>query len=396
MSEPADRAAPGPHQPPGGGVPRPKPGVIPLRPLGVGEILDGAIAYVRGNPGVTLGFSAIVITITQLVELPVSASLTGASQDLTADGRVPTSDDLIGLVGSAVGGLAVSGLVSFVANTVLTGLLITVLGQAVLGRRMGLGPAWAATRSRLPGLLGLSLLTTLVLTLIVGAGFIPLIIAAAAGSSSAVTPAILAILVVAGIAVWLGTLWSMITPAYVLEHIPVMRAFRRSTELVRGQWWRVFGILLLGGIIATIVSSILALPFGFVAGLFGAPGSAGDLIVTALGGIVAGTITAPFSAGISGLLYFDQRMRREAFDLELLRATETPGGTVPTGPRPPSAPEAPWAPGAPQSPEALQSPEVPHSPEVSLEKGPQTPTDTGNRDPGHAADDEDPGPQPPR
>ena len=42
----------------------PKPGVIPLRPLGVGEILDGAISYIRANPGVTLGLSAVVITLT--------------------------------------------------------------------------------------------------------------------------------------------------------------------------------------------------------------------------------------------------------------------------------------------------------------------------------------------
>ena len=168
-----------------------------------------------------------------------------------------------------------------------------------------------------------------------------------------------------GFAVWLGVLWAMTTPAYVLEGIPALRSFRRSAELVRGQWWRVFGILLLGGLISVVVSFVLALPFGVVATLAGTPGTTGYTVVTALGGIVAGTVTAPFSAGISGLLYFDQRMRREAFDLELLRAVETPGGTVPVGP-PPVAP----------------------APDVSLEKGPQ---------PGAAPDDEDRGPlSPPR
>src|SRR3954470_19077410 len=161
MSEPADWTAAGPQ-------PRPKPGVIPLRPLGVGEILDGAVAYVRGNPAVTLGFSAVVVTITQLVELPVSTSLNGATTAALGDGtRVPSRADLTGLIWSGVAGTLVSAVVSFLATTVLTGLLITVLGQAVLGRRMSLGSAWAATRPRLAGLLGLTLLSSLVLVLVV-------------------------------------------------------------------------------------------------------------------------------------------------------------------------------------------------------------------------------------
>jgi hypothetical protein len=46
------------------------------------------------------------------------------------------------------------------------------------------------------------------------------------------------------------------------------------------------------------------------------------LVVTSVGTILASTVTAPFSAGISGLLYFDQRIRREALDIELARAAQ--------------------------------------------------------------------------
>jgi hypothetical protein len=332
MSEPADRPVPDPYRP---APERPKPGIIPLRPLGVGEILDGAVAYVRGNPAVTLGFSAIVVAITQLVELPVVSSLNGATTAAVGDGtRVPSEADLTGLIWSGLVGTLVSAVVSFLATTVLTGLLITVLGQAVLGRRMSLGSAWAATRPRLAGLLGLTLLSSLVLVLVVVAGTIPLIIAAVAGSTSVgtVLAALAVLLIVCGIAVWLGVLWSMITPAYVLEGIPALRSFGRSAALVRGQWWRVFGVLLLGGLIATVVSFVLALPFGVLGGLLGAQGGTAYTVVIAIGAIAAGTVTAPFSAGITGLLYFDQRMRREAFDLELLRATEAPGGSLPEPP----------------------------------------------------------------
>ena len=144
----------------------------------------------------------------------------------------------------------------------------------------------------------------------------------------------------------------MITPAYVLEGIPAMSAFRRSYDLVHKQWWRVFGILLVGGIIAAIVGVVLQLPFGFIGGLTDGPGSATaapgllSSVITAVGAIVAGTVTAPFSAGVSGLLYFDQRMRREAFDLELLRATESPSGPPIVGPpSPPAGPDDTGGPG---------------------------------------------------
>jgi Membrane domain of glycerophosphoryl diester phosphodiesterase len=348
MSEPADWATPDPGRPPEGFRPglsgRPKPGVIPLRPLAVGEILDGAVAYVRHNPAVTLGFSAVVITITQLIELPASRLLLGRLDTAVAasPGGVPSEEDLLGAVGASLGATALSGLITFVATTVLTGLLVMVLGQAVLGRRMALGRAWAATRPRILGLLGLSLLTTLLLLLVVAVGFAPILIAAAAGATSGSTVlAAVAGLIVAGLlAVYLGVAWSMITPAYVLEGIPAMSAFRRSYDLVHKQWWRVFGILLVGGIIAAIVGVVLQLPFGFIGGL--TDGSAGataapgllSSVITAVGAIIAGTVTAPFSAGVSGLLYFDQRMRREAFDLELLRATESPSGAPIVRPRP--------------------------------------------------------------
>ena len=360
MSEPSDWTAPDSGRPPPdrawspGGIPpgppaRPKPGVIPLRPLTVTDILDGAVAYVRSNPAVTLGFSAVVITITQLIELPVSwlllDSVDAAALDAAATGQAGDPEAVLDILGAALGGAAVSGVVSFVATTVLSGLLIMVLGQAVLGRRMALGAAWAATRGRLPGLLGVSLLTTLLLLLVVCIGLAPSLIAALIGSTSASTllAAAAGMIVATCLAIYLGVAWSMITPAYVLEGVPAMVAFRRSYDLVRPQWWRVFGILLLGGLIAVIVSFVLALPFGFVttllegsfdptSGTVPQPGLTGS-VVTAIGAIVAGTLTAPFSAGITGLLYFDQRMRREAFDLELLRATESSGGSpAPGGP----------------------------------------------------------------
>ncbi|HEX8865826.1 MAG TPA: hypothetical protein VF821_09245, partial [Lentzea sp.] len=72
-----------PPPPPTGPAPTIKPGVIPLRPLAVGEIIDGAITTMRKYPVLLLGAAAVVAAITQiaglLVQLPFLSDLTAAA-----------------------------------------------------------------------------------------------------------------------------------------------------------------------------------------------------------------------------------------------------------------------------------------------------------------------------
>jgi hypothetical protein len=49
------------------------------------------------------------------------------------------------------------------------------------------------------------------------------------------------------------------------------------------------------------------------------------LIVSGIGAVIASSISYPISAGVTVLLYVDQRIRREALDLELARAAGIPG-----------------------------------------------------------------------
>jgi hypothetical protein len=305
----------------------PKPGVIPLRPLGVGEILDGAIAYIRANPVATLGLAAIVVTITQLIELPISAFALGQLAGLAAAGpdEPLSSTAMTGAIVGTVAGGGVGALLSFVAITVLSGMLIAVLSQAVLGHKMPIGAAWAAARGRIPGLVGLTFLIALLLFLVLGVGMVPLLVLAFMDAGAAIVLGVLFMLASWGVALFLGVSWSLSAPAYVLEGIGVTAAMRRSSHLVRKQWWRVFGISLLGGLIAAIIGGVLSFPFSFAAGFVGDPfGPVGvlGLVIGSIGTILATTVTAPFSAGISGLLYFDQRIRREGLDIELARTAQ--------------------------------------------------------------------------
>ncbi len=329
----------------------PKPGVIPLRPLGVGEILDGAVSYIRANPGVTLGLAAVVITLTQLIQLPAQYFLQAdlAGLGLGRVGAPPSLRDVTDALAGSATTTMIGGLLTSIAITVLNGLLIVVLSRAVLGQRVGLGETWAAAGRRLPGLVGLSLLVALILIAVMVIAAVPAIVTGVAGAPVAITVTLGILGFVAGLCllVYLYVALAMAAPAYMLEGSGVVAALSRSRQLVNPQWWRVFGILLLAAVIAVIISAIIAFPAGLAGGFVGATQSGGDplagpssllgLVITAIGAIIASTITAPFTAGVTGLLYIDQRIRREALDLVLARAAGTPhpaaGG--PPGPPPP-------------------------------------------------------------
>jgi hypothetical protein len=309
----------------------PKPGIVPLRPIGVGEILGGAVSYIRTNPGVTLGLAAVVITLTQLVQLPAQYFLTADLRRLGvgAAGAPPSpqemADTLVGLTTVAVGGV-----LTFVAITVLNGLLIVVLSRAVLGRRAGLGELRPYGRW-VPGLIGLSLLTALILAAAVVIAALPAVVAGVAGVPVPVTVALGVLGLVAGVCllVYLYVALAMGAPVYILERTGVVAALSRSRQLVGPRWWRVFGILLLAAVIAAVINAIITVPVSLAGGFGTAPPPGGGplatpgvpgLVIATIGAIVAGTLTAPFTAGVTGLLYVDQRIRREELGPALARA----------------------------------------------------------------------------
>jgi hypothetical protein len=224
---------------------------------------------------------------------------------------------------AALAAAAIAGL----ALLLLTGMITAVVGQAVLGRAMSAGDAWRVLRPLFGRLVGVSLLTWLIVLAVFVAALVPGAVVAGAGAhTGGVALLVLGGLVAVVPAVYLWVALSLAPAALVLERQSVRGALRRSRALVRGSWWRVFGVLALAGIIASVVSSIISLPFGLArGGVLGFATSTtlsfGDLLAGAVGALVAGTIVRPFSAGVTALLYVDRRMRAEALDLALVQAT---------------------------------------------------------------------------
>jgi hypothetical protein len=322
--------------------------VIPLRPLGVGEILDGAVSTMRTYWRTVLGISLTVAVVTEsLVVLLQGFVLNGTADTAALNDPDATLDELTRTMGTTLLSSAVILLVSLLGAIVATALLTSVTSRAVLGRPVTTAEAWREARPRLVKLFGLTLLLPLMAVAVVLVGVLPgILVIAAGGGDGGATLAVLGGLGAFVVALWLMIRFSLSSPALMLEKQGVLKSMGRSAKLVHGSWWRVFGIQLLAAIIANIVASIIVIPFVYLAGTLSGDGASGFLnastasldwtflVVSGIGSVIGSMVTFPITAGVTVLLYIDQRIRREALDLDLARAvgiqdygTATPGPT---------------------------------------------------------------------
>jgi hypothetical protein len=295
-------------------------GDIPLRPLGASEILDGAITTLRRTPRAVLGLSLMVTVVVQVLTTIGAYYFIG---DQAGDEVTPTP--VLRTLGAQFTLSTVGLVLSAFGVLLLAGLLGPIMGRILLGLPASLRQTWQDAWPQLPRLIGASLAIMAISLLAVGLPAIPFILFAAtdAPAELGVLSGVLGLPVGAILMVWLYVLFVLAAPAVVMERLSVLTAMRRAHQLVRRRWWRVCGILLIT-LVITIFMGFLALRIPFLIVQYSAFGEDPtgialllSLAVDTLGRIVSWGLIIPFDAGVIALLYIDQRMRREGFDLEL-------------------------------------------------------------------------------
>lgn len=293
-----------------------QPGVIPLRPLRLGDMFEGALKTMRRNPEATIGMAVLVLGVLMVPSLAFSMFIPTLFPDLAML-------DAIALAG------VVPTLLNSLATLALSGFVIYVVSEAALGDRVGIGATWSAVKGRIPALIGISILSFLIMVgLLVGLALV--MVALAMLGPLGVLLMVVGFLGFIPLALWLYARLSLGAAAVVLEKAGPLTGIKRSWALTEGkQAWRVLGISLLAGILsmifATIIASILGLLIGLVIGLISGDISAQfylQVIVDHASTFLVGAIVTPFTAGVAALLYLDQRMRREGLDVGLVRAAQ--------------------------------------------------------------------------
>jgi hypothetical protein len=247
-----------------------------LRPLSLGEILDVSFGLYR-----TLFSPLLVVTVsTQAVPLVLSVYIQSAGGMVTHFGLY-----------------LVSLLLSVVLSAIAQAASTFIISENYMGRRLSAVEAFRRSLPFVGRLITLAILTSFV----IGLGFL--------------------LLIIPGFILLAGLI--LASPALVIEGLPhATQAMGRSWELTRGQRWKVFGAIM-------VTFILIALP------------------VVALGSLAAVTSTDPESlrqtvspVGLAWLAlasalqvliypmlycvltvtYYDLRVRKEAFDLEVLAA----------------------------------------------------------------------------
>ncbi len=297
-----------------------KPGIIPLRPLTLSDIFNGAVGYVRANPKATLGLTAIVVVLMQLVSLAATLGPVAAYDRIASQ---HPDEVTAGVFGTLLTSLGASLVVTWLGATLLSGMLTVIVGRAVFGSSITIRETWSRIRGRIPALLGLALLEGAVVAALVGL-FVVLVamIAAVGNPAAAVLLGFPLLLLMIAVMAYLYNVVMFAPVLIVLERLPVIEAITRSFALVRNSFWRVLGIRLLTFLVATVVADAVAAPFSIGGQLMvSGASSVGAVLVgstiASIGSAIGQIITAPFTAGVIVLLYTDRRIRAEAFDLVL-------------------------------------------------------------------------------
>jgi MFS family permease len=186
-----------------------------------------------------------------------------------------------------------------VAYPWMQGALIHAVSEQNIRRPVGIGRAYRFAWRRLGSLIVASILAALAIGVLVALAILVALISSLAGPVT-----LILLLVFIPAAVYLAVRWTFFLQAALLEHLGPVAALSRSWDLVKGNWWRVFGIMLVVSIIAVGISLILGLiPM---------------LATTPLGSMLAVILATPIAVTASTLLYYDLRVRKEDYNLDTL------------------------------------------------------------------------------
>jgi len=295
-------------------------GVVPLRPLSLGDILSGAFRAVRYNAPATMGLTFVVMLGLQLVVTLVAwavAALFGFQVgDLAGPGSGALSSDVTATVAGLVG---VSGLVTVVAMMALMPMLSYVVCEGVAAHRVTPADALRRWWRRLPATAGFMALVAVA----IGVAVVVWVGVAVGISSGGVFGGLMAVVAVLGVlggialVAWLVVRLGFALPSIGVECTGPVAAIRRSWGLTRGRFWRTFGIQALTGVIVGIAAGTFSQILSIVDLVVMVDNPVVGLASSMVTSMVAAALCLPLEASVTALLYTDARIRDEGLDLAL-------------------------------------------------------------------------------
>lgn len=206
---------------------------------------------------------------------------------------------------------SIGSLVTLVLVPFTLGAIYQAASAAIRGVPVTVGSVLGATAARYWPLWGLALLFVLAVIAFVILFIIFLFVTGLFGAA-------VGWILFIPLGFWIGVRLVISVPALLVEGIGPVRALRRSWDLVRGSWWRSFGILLVTLILELVLYLVFLGFFQAIAAI--TPGVSDDLrsVLSLVGTTLVSALIGPLAAIVVTLLYFDLRVRTEGYDLDQL------------------------------------------------------------------------------
>ncbi len=278
----------------------------------LGEILDGSFNIYRRHFGLFMRLSLVLVWLPTALTVYVQVRFSNNPFELlNVLEQHLVATILLGLLGI---------IVFTTAGLLLKAGTIRVISDSYLGQEPELGASLRFGVAKIIPLLLVALSKGLLLVLIYVFGALGIALMVMLGR--VLGPAVGALLIIAGVvglvwfAIWVACGYGVTTPIVVLEDLSSsFDAFGRSWELTRGARGKVFGTVAVAWLLSQFLPQMVV---GAISGVLGATGNVSLQPLFVVLASLLSIVLAPILPCALTLLYYDLRVRREAFDLEIL------------------------------------------------------------------------------
>jgi hypothetical protein len=259
-----------------------------LRPRGIGEILDAAALLYRSRFGALVRYAAIVVVPVQAFLAVVLLSAQPDNFSVSISGSAQPRFDTRSAQLAATVVVLVVGLIT---HAFIVAVTTRVVANQYVDHAEGSARLMSTTGRRFFAVIGVSIVVAICQLVGIAFCFVGTVVPMA--------------------------LFAVAIPALLLERKGVGAALSRSIELTKGHFWHVLGVVLTAAAIGFLLNAALAAGLN----IFARSASPTTLVLAqGVANAIASILTTPFVAAATVALYFDLRIRDEAFDVQMAMA----------------------------------------------------------------------------
>jgi hypothetical protein len=294
-----------------------------LRPMSTGELMDRTLVLYRKNFKLFVGIASVGPATYLLFQLLTIGSASVQAQS-------PNNVNPFSAVGLGIGFLA-GFFIMLVGMAIAHGATVRAVAAVHLGQPIRIMEAYRALRGKFWRIIGVFVCMGLLAFLAVLAAVLVVVIVIVMLRTLAVVDpgrggqlfafllgfGTVLIVAVSAMVVWVR--YALAIACCVVEDLGVVRSIKRSAFLSKGSRFRIFLIYLVFVLLAVILGAIM----GGLAGAAGTliPNATARLVLIYIVSFLASLLTGPLATIGIALVYYDERVRKEAFDLQLMMSS---------------------------------------------------------------------------